>query len=209
MKQSNVIPVEALKFAMPISFEVFGTSWLDWFGLGIAWVQGGPRARLWAPWRWKRFPMHVGVNFYTAGGARIGFESRFEEGFVAFNFDQKEKEYRKWPKRIEAMPIFGMTRDQVRSKWRFCCDLVHKGLPYGKTQFLSYLGSEKMGWRMQPTPGDAVCSEAVARILAHETDIFDFRSEANPNPDSMTPWEVWTNLKAAVQKAGMAGVRPR
>jgi hypothetical protein len=66
-----------------------------------------------------------------------------------------------------------------------------------------------MGWRMQPTPGDAVCSEAVARILAHETDIFDFRSEANPNPDSMTPWEVWTNLKAAVQKAGMAGVRPR
>jgi hypothetical protein len=118
-------------------------------------------------------------------------ESRFNEGFVAFDLHVKLAEYARWPKRIRIRPINGLTHSQIEAKWTLCLRYVEEKLPYAKTQFLGYLGSEIFGWPMPDTPSDAVCSESTARVLEHGTNIFDFRSSRNRTFDSFTPVEIW------------------
>lgn len=198
MKKTPAIPIAAVRKCIPVRYGIFGTSWLDCSGLAIACVQGGRDAKLLAPWRWRYFPMHVGNVFECAPGQLVGFESRFSEGYVCISVNAKLAEYSTPTKRMRILWIPGLTHDQVAAKWGVCLRAVENALPYAKTQFLAYLGHEKKGWAMPDTPCDAVCSESVARTLAYETNLYDFRSHENPTHDSLTPYEVWDNAVKTV-----------
>lgn len=183
-----------------IGVYLFGTRWVDFFGLGIAFTQG--------KFKRLRWPAHVGIAFQFSDMSIEGFEARFKGNaqkpdggfFGPFNVAEKRRAYRRWPKKLWTLqlPVSLVIAQRMHTK---CLDLTATVKGYGRTQLLAKLLHEAKGWPVQTDPSIVDCSESAAMVLAVDP-CFDLRDELNANFDAMTPYEVWTGVLNILQRIG-------
>ena len=172
----------------PVSFYVFGTTWFDFFAVGISYAQRGAK------------PYHVGCYFRMEDGSRIGFEARRKEcAWVQFDYMDKLIDHTSDPqKSIEDIQI-PVTEEQLEILFMEAKAMIKKvrKYPYVLTMINKLLHMRR-GWPMLATKWAVDCSEGVAMLLMSIG--MDLRSKENPIFDDLSPSDVMERLKEIMER---------
>ena len=183
----------------PIRMYIFGTKWLDFYGVAIWLAQG------------RKWPAHVGCYFSMEDGSHVGFHAQHKVdgmkfgGFVSFDFEEYQKKYHGWKAKLTGKKMWvmyvNMPETNIEDKFLKCKQLERDVIGYAHTQVFGKLIHERLGFPMQRDPRYVDCSESMAMVLAEETPEYDVRDNENVNFDSVSPFELWGAMET---RLGMA-----
>jgi len=167
----------------PVTAIVFGTTWLDLFGLGIRYAQR------------KKTPFHVGIKFDMEDGAQVGFEGSYgKNGWIQFRYLDKIASYHGDITKTVREIVLNLSSEQIEELYIAAKEMTKSVERYtSKSTMVWKLLHERRGWPMWSTKNIVDCSEGLARLLFSIG--IDLRDKENPIFDAMSPSEVWEAIK--------------